>query len=76
MAAATIGTISAVVGLIMAGGQAAYWAGQSVGYSGRMTNEWYQEHKGEIRWQILFHNGPIALGYHRLFEMGFYSTLK
>ena len=76
MAAATIGTVSAVVGLIMAGGQASYWAGESVGYSGRMTNDWYQKHKGEIRLQVFLQNGPLGLAYHRLFEMGFYSTLK
>ena len=76
MAAATIGTVSAVVGLIMAGGQAAYWAGQSVGYSGQMTNDWYQKHKGEIRAQVFVQSGLVGLGFHRLFEMGFYSTLK
>ena len=74
--ATTIGTVSAVVGLIMAGGKAAYWAGRHVGLSGQMSNEWYQQNKGAIRLQILFQSGPLALGYHRLFELGFYSTLK
>ena len=49
MAAATIGTVSAVVRLIMAGDQTSYWAGKSVGYSGGMTNDWYQKHIDEIR---------------------------
>ena len=70
-----MGLIDKIVEAIVIAGDAAYHTGEHFGYSGQLTNDYYQKHKWEIRIAVLAATCGIGLPFLRLIELGFYSTL-
>ena len=53
-------TVATVVGAIITAAGGAYMVGEHFGYSGQLKNDWYQQHKWEIRTGVCLALGPLG----------------